>query len=336
MIKLENVSLKPFNTFGFDVQASALIEIQNEQDLIDLFQEGAFNQPFKIIGGGSNVLLTQNVAEPVFVNKITKREILSENEQEVTINFGGGEVWHQAVIYCVDNGWGGLENLSLIPGSVGAAPIQNIGAYGVEIKDTFQSLKAFNIKTGEFRRFLNADCRFGYRDSYFKQHPGEWIICEVAFTLSKNPATNSSYGDIQQILTERSITSPKIKDISDAVISIRTSKLPDPKDLGNSGSFFKNPVISKMQLIEIQKEYPNIKSFPVDELHVKIAAGWLIETAGWKGHTEGNVGVHKKQALVLVHYGGGTGTEVRDLAKKIQHDIYNKFAIHLEFEVNIW
>ena len=336
MIKFENVSLKALNTFGFDILATELIEIHSEKDILELYQNGQFNQPYKVIGGGSNLLLTQNLSQLVLHNKLIKKELVSETETTVTVHFGAGENWHDAVMYCVNNGWGGIENLSLIPGSVGAAPIQNIGAYGVEIKDTFESLRAFNTKTGEFRRFYNLDCRFGYRDSYFKQYPGEWIICYVAFTLSKNPKINSSYGDIQQILIDREITSPKIKDISDAVIAIRSSKLPDPKDIGNSGSFFKNPVISKSLLSSIQQEYPNIKSFSINETQVKIAAGWLIETAGWKGYKEGNVGVHKNQALVLVHYGGGEGSEIKTLAEKIQRDIYNKFQIHLEFEVNIW
>ena len=337
MLNTYFTSLKNFNTFGFDIQAKNLFAIKTEADLTENFKAGNINQSSKIIGGGSNILFTHDVNELLLKNEIEGISIAAENEETIDIAFGGGENWHQSVIYCVNNNLGGLENLSLIPGCVGASPIQNIGAYGSEIKDTFQWLRAFNLKTGEFQVFNYAQCNFGYRDSYFKNEgKNTYFITQVCFRLSKNPKINVQYGDIQSILNSKGITNPTIKNVSDAVIEIRQSKLPDPAVLGNCGSFFKNPVISLSHFEKIKEYHPSIKSFPVSETEIKVPAGWLIEHAGWKGKKIGNVGVHEKQALVLVNYGGGTGLEIKNLALSIQKDIFEKFTIALEIEVNIW
>ena len=330
-------SLKNFNTFGFDIQAKNLLVIKSETDLIDNFKAENINLSSKIIGGGSNILFTHNVDELLLKNEIEGIEIVAKTDETIDIAFGGGENWHKIVLYCVNNNWGGLENLSLIPGCVGASPIQNIGAYGSEIKDTFQWLKAFNLKTGELEIFNHSQCNFGYRDSYFKNEGKNlYFITQVCFRLSKNPKINVQYGDIQAILDQKGITHPTIKNVSDAVIEIRQSKLPDPAVLGNCGSFFKNPVISLSHFEKIKENHPSIKSFPVSETEIKVPAGWLIEQAGWKGKKVGNVGVHEKQALVLVNYGQGTGLEIKNLAQSIQKDILEKFTISLEIEVNIW
>jgi UDP-N-acetylmuramate dehydrogenase len=337
VLKNNFTSLKNFNTFGFDIQAENLIVIQSEKELIENFGHHHINDNSRIISGGSNILFTQNVVGTLLKNEIEGIEIVAETDETIDIAFGGGENWHKIVLYCVDKNWGGLENLSLIPGCVGASPIQNIGAYGSEIKDTFQWLKAFNLKTGEFELFNHAQCNFGYRDSYFKNEgKNSYFITQVCFRLSKNPIINVQYGDIQAILDQKGITHPTIKNVSDAVIEIRQSKLPDPKVLGNCGSFFKNPVISLSHFEKIKENHPSIKSFPVSETEIKVPAGWLIEQAGWKGKKVGNVGVHEKQALVLVNYGQGTGIEIKNLAQSIQKDILEKFTISLEIEVNIW
>ena len=337
MLNNNFTSLKNFNTFGFDIQAKNLLVIKSEAALIENFKAENINLSSKIIGGGSNILFTHDVDAFLLKNEIEGIELVAETDETIEIAFGGGENWHKIVLYCVDNNWGGLENLSLIPGCVGASPIQNIGAYGSEIKDTFQWLKAFNLKTGELEIFNHAQCNFGYRDSYFKNEgKNSYFITQVCFRLSKNPKINVQYGDIQAILDSKGITEPTIKNVSDAVIEIRQSKLPDPKVLGNCGSFFKNPVISLSHFEKIKENHPSIKSFPVSETEIKVPAGWLIEQAGWKGKKAGNVGVHEKQALVLVNYGGGTGLEIKNLAHNIQKDILEKFTIALEIEVNIW
>lgn len=330
-------SLKSLNTFGFDVFSENYIEIQSDNDLIELHAQGILKSGFRVLGGGSNILFTENIQSLLLKNSIKGRTIQNISNEFVEISFGGGENWHESVIYCVNEGWGGLENLSLIPGSVGACPIQNIGAYGVEIKDSFNWLKAFNIESGEFEIFDNKQCQFGYRDSYFKREgKNKYIITEVCFRLSLNPTLNLEYGDIRAVIEQKGITQPTIKSVSDAVIEIRSSKLPDPKLLGNCGSFFKNPVIPMDQFTELKDRFPSIKSFPISNDWVKIPAGWLIETAGWKGKKVGSVGVHEKQSLVLVHFGGGTGLDVKNLAFSIIDDIQSKFGIQLEIEVNIW
>lgn len=337
MLSDVNTSLLPYNTFGFDVQGTKLIKIENTVQLEKLFKNDFFKSPFRVISGGSNLLLTQNIQDPILLVRIPGIEKKQETDEFVCIEFGAGENWHDCVLHCVDKEWFGIENMSLIPGCIGAAPIQNIGAYGAELKDVFYSLNAFNVETGIIETFNLIECQFGYRDSYFKQQgKGKYIIVSVTLKLSKIPKINTQYGDIQNTLNEKNILNPTIKDVSDAVIEIRRSKLPDPAVLGNSGSFFKNPVIEKTLAEKIQLNYPDSKTFPASETQVKIPAAWLIEKSGWKGHKRDHVGVHEKQALVLVHYGGGTGSQIKELATEIQNDVANKFGIHLEFEVNIW
>lgn len=276
--------------------------------------------------------------EGLFVRNCIKGiQEIERSETHVVIEAGAGELWHDFVMYCVDRGYGGLENLSLIPGCVGASPMQNIGAYGVEIKDTFAHLDAVEISTGEIKRFHLADCAFGYRESVFKRAlKNQYVICKVAFTLTLQPVINTSYGVIEAELKQMGISNPGIKDVSKAVIRIRQSKLPDPKELGNAGSFFKNPVVTEEVLESIQYTYARVPSYPAGEGHVKLAAGWLIEQAGWKGKRFGAVGVHELQALVLVNYGGGTGKEIYELSQRIIDDIQEKFGVSLEREVNIY
>ena len=332
----KDVSLKPFNTFGIDVRSALFSSFSSIEELIDLLP-AIRNTATLISGGGSNMLFTKDF-EGLFVrNCIKGLKEIERTETHVILEAGAGENWHDFVISCVDQGFGGLENLSLIPGCVGASPMQNIGAYGVEIKDTFAYLDAVEISTGEVKRFHLADCAFGYRESVFKRElKNQYIICSVAFTLSLYPTMNTSYGVIEAELKHMGITTPGIKDVSNAVIRIRQSKLPDPNLLGNAGSFFKNPVVSNEVLQTIQSSYERVPSYPTGDGHVKLAAGWLIEQAGWKGKRFGSVGVHELQALVLVNYGGGTGKEIFDLSQRIIEDIQEKFGVSLEREVNIY
>ncbi|MCF8220663.1 MAG: UDP-N-acetylmuramate dehydrogenase [Cryomorphaceae bacterium] len=330
------ISLKPYNTFGIDVKAAAFASFDSIEELITLLPSIKSHETL-ISGGGSNMLFTKDF-EGLFVRNCIKgiKEI-ERSETHVVIEAGAGELWHDFVMYCVDRGYGGLENLSLIPGCVGASPMQNIGAYGVEIKDTFAYLDAVEISTGEIKRFHLADCAFGYRESVFKHAlKNQYVICKVAFTLTLQPVINTSYGVIEAELKQMGKSNPGIKDVSKAVIRIRQSKLPDPKELGNAGSFFKNPVVTEEVLQSIQLTYERVPSYPAGEGHVKLAAGWLIEQAGWKGKRFGNVGVHELQALVLVNYGGGTGKEIYDLSQRIIEDIQEKFGVTLEREVNIY
>ena len=332
----KEVSLKPFNTFGIEVRTSLFASFSSITELIDLLPTIRTNETL-ISGGGSNMLFTKDFDGLFIRNCINGIKEIERTETHVVIEAGAGELWHDFVMYCVDRGYGGLENLSLIPGCVGASPMQNIGAYGVEIKDTFTYLDAVEIATGKVKRFHLADCAFGYRESVFKRElKNQYIICSVAFTLSLNPIMNTSYGVIETELKHMGITTPSIKDVSNAVIRIRQSKLPDPKQLGNAGSFFKNPVVSNEILQTIQSSYERVPSYPAGDGHVKLAAGWLIEQAGWKGKRFGNVGVHELQALVLVNYGGGTGKEIYDLSQRIIEDIQEKFGVSLEREVNIY
>ena len=334
----QNQSLKAFNTFGFDVVAHQYLPIELPEDLTALFQKHAFEkQPFGILGGGSNITFTQDFSGLLLHNRIQGRTIIEENSDHVIVEFGGGENWHETVLYTLEKGWGGLENLSLIPGTVGASPIQNIGAYGVEIKDTFHALTAFHIPTGTFHTLYHSDCAFSYRDSVFKsEKKGQYFITAVQFKLSKQPVIKTQYGDIQATLDGWGISEPSIRDISNAVIHIRQSKLPNPAEIGNCGSFFKNPVVDRQIIPALTVQYPDIKTFPAGEGLTKVPAGWLIEKAGWKGFKRNQIGVHAKQALVLVNYGGGTGAEIIALAKEIQADIFQKFGIELEMEVNAW
>lgn len=331
----ENISLKPFNTFGIDASARYFAAFASVEELHAILREKQ-GVPLLILGGGSNLLLTQDFDGLVLKNEIRGIEVVSENEHEAIVRAGAGEVWHEFVLYCIEKGFAGIENLSLIPGSVGASPMQNIGAYGVEIKDVFEKLEAYEIATGEIHTYTNAECAFGYRESIFKREAkGRYIITEVYFRLSKNASLNTSYGAIESELQAQGIGSPTIRDVSNAVISIRSSKLPDPKKIGNAGSFFKNPVIDESLYQQIRQQYPEAPAYPAGPGKVKMPAGWLIETAGWKGKTIGRYGVHTRQALVLVNYGGATGSQVYQLSSDILEDIYRRFGVTLEREVNI-
>ncbi len=329
-----NVNLKSFNTFGISAIADSFIEISSLQELQQLPLHSS--DDYLVLGGGSNLLFTQNPKGLVIKNRLKGIEIVNETVDHVFVKVASGEIWHQFVLHTIQNNWGGIENLSLIPGSVGASPMQNIGAYGVEIKDVFESLEAFHIDTKELHQFNKEECQFGYRESVFKRRlKGQYFITSVTYRLSKNPTINSSYGAITAELEKVGVHQPTIKDISEAVIRIRSSKLPDPKEFGNAGSFFKNPVISIQLFNRLKEEYPTIPSYPINEREVKVPAGWLIEQDGWKGKTIDNYGVHKNQALVLVNYGGAKGVDIYNLSSQIIQSIKNRFGIELEHEVNI-
>lgn len=332
----ENVSLKNFNTFGIEAKARYFVEINHEQDLTELFMDPQWHQTERLVlGGGSNMLLVNDFSGLVIRLNIRGIEHRM-NHDTVFVEAGAGEVWNELVNYCVDHNFAGMENMSLIPGSVGASPIQNIGAYGVELKDVFESCRAFEIATGQIKTFDNAACQFGYRESVFKSAlKGQYIITSVKFRLSLTPKLNLSYGAIEQELANRGIAQPSIKQVSQVVAAIRVSKLPDPSTIGNSGSFFKNPVIHQPQFSEIQKQYPQIANYPAGENQVKLAAGWLIEQCGWKGKVVGNTGTWKNQALVLVNHGNATGQEIYNLSSQIIDSVYTKFGVMLEREVNI-
>lgn len=333
----KNISLKPFNTFGIDAKASLFTEWNAIADVVEYAQSIELKKhPHLILGGGSNLLLTQDFDGLVIRNNILSRKIVSRSENEVIVKIGGGEVWHEIVLWTIGQGWNGMENMSLIPGSVGAAPIQNIGAYGKELKDVFVELEAVNLKTGEIKIFEKEDCNFGYRNSVFKNElKGQFVIVSVTLRLSKENHFNISYGTISKELESKGITELSAKVISDAVIAIRRSKLPDPKELGNSGSFFKNPIISQTFYDEVKFEHPNLPAYPAGDGFVKVPAGWLIDQAGWKGKRIGNCGVHTKQALVLVNYGNATGNEIFQLSEDIIADVIQKYGIELEREVNV-
>ena len=331
----KNIDLKPYNTFGISVKANYFAAFHDVSSLASLLRDNR-EKNITILGGGSNVLFTQQYEGIILRNEIKGKEVVKENDNFVFVKAGAGENWHEFVLYSISNNWGGIENLSLIPGSVGASPMQNIGAYGVEIKDVFHELEAFNIETDELETFSHSECQFGYRESVFKRAlKGKYVITSVTYRLSKNHQLNTSYGAINSELEAKSIKNPTIKDVSDAVIAIRQSKLPDPKEIGNAGSFFKNPVVEKIVLTKIQQKYPEVPFYPIDNNHVKLPAGWLIDTAGWKGKRIGNHGVHSKQALVLVNYDDATGKEIYTLSQKILDDIEEKFGVLLEREVNI-
>lgn len=332
----ENISLKPYNTFGLEASARFFVEVASINELKQILQNPDFKNHNKLfLGGGSNLLLTKNYEGLVVKIALKGVEKVFEDENSVHIKAGAGEVWHQLVLFCVENNYAGIENLSLIPGTVGAAPMQNIGAYGVEIKDVFQELQALNLETLAVETFSLTDCQFGYRESVFKHSlKGKYVITSVTFKLNKVPTFKTTYGDIQKTLTEMNVTELSIKAVSDAVISIRRSKLPDPAEIGNSGSFFKNPEIPLEQYKQILVEYPTLPSYPINEITVKVPAGWLIEQAGWKGFRDGQIGVHARQALVLVNYGRGNGNDIKALAEKVQQSILDKFGIKLSPEVN--
>lgn len=330
----QNVPLKPITTFGVEAIANELIEFDSVEQLTEI----NFNEfPTKLIlGGGSNLLFKQNFNGTIFHNKIKGIEVVKKTETDITLKVGAGESWHDFVLFCVSENYCGVENLSLIPGTVGAAPIQNIGAYGVEVKDVILDVDVYDTLNQEKSTFSNKECQFGYRDSIFKStYKNRYIITYVYFKLALTPKIASNYGAITTVLAEQKIELPSIRDISNAVIAIRQSKLPDPKALGNAGSFFKNPVISKKHFLEIKEKYPSVPSFPINETLIKIPAGWLIETLGWKGKRIGNCGVHHLQALVLVNFGSASGKDIYELSEQIIQDVISNFKIVLEREVNI-
>lgn len=335
MVKFAS-SLKNLNTFGIDVTAKCAFDFSSVESLKEYLSVKRPEEKLLILGGGSNILFTQDFDGTVLINRIKGFEIIEDTHEYAIVKSGAGEIWHEFVLKTIDSNLGGLENLSLIPGCVGASPMQNIGAYGREIKDVFHSLDAYHIMSGEIHTFTNEQCKFGYRESVFKNEmKGEYVILNVSFRLSKKHTLNTTYGAIDQELISMGIKQPTIKDVSNAVIAIRSSKLPNPAEIGNAGSFFKNPVVGINVLEAILKNHENVPNYPAGEGFVKLAAGWLIEQAGWKGKTINNYGVHKKQALVLVNYGGATGKEIFDLSTSILEDVYSKFGVQLEREVNI-
>jgi len=331
-----HISLKHLNTFGIDVYAKEFSVIQSHQELLDLIaQRDLTKEKFLMLGGGSNILFTKDFEGLLLKNEISGIEVINEDAQQVWIKVGAGVVWHEFVMHCIERGWGGLENLSLIPGTVGASPIQNIGAYGVEVKDLIVEVEGVDLVQKNTRTINSQECEFAYRSSVFKTSlKNTFLITAVVFRLDKQPKLHVEYGAIKDQLSKMKIDHPTIKDVSNAVISIRQSKLPDPNSIGNAGSFFKNPVVPAKKLNELKAIFPGIVSFPFEN-DFKLAAGWLIEQAGWKGHREGNVGCHEKQALVLVNHGNASGAEVLQLAQKIQQSVYTKFGVELEMEVNV-
>ncbi|WP_291274787.1 UDP-N-acetylmuramate dehydrogenase [Flavobacterium sp.] len=333
---IPNQSLKAYNTFGIEARAKAFIAIQNETELAEVLKDNSGKKLF-ILGGGSNMLLTQDIDALVIHINNKGITVVKEDDEFVWVKGNAGEVWHEFVLWCIDHNFGGIENLSLIPGNVGATPVQNIGAYGVEIKDTFDSCEAMEITTQQMRTFHKEDCQFGYRESIFKgELKNKYIILSVTFKLRKsNHQINTSYGAIDAELEKMNITNPTIKEVSNAVIAIRQSKLPNPKELGNSGSFFKNPVVPISVYEKAKEKHPDIPSYPVSETLVKVPAGWLIEQAGFKGKRFGDAGIHSKQALVLVNYGQATGSEIWSVAQHIQQTVKEMFGIDIEAEVNV-
>jgi UDP-N-acetylmuramate dehydrogenase len=335
----ENYSLKEYNTFGIDARAQYFTIISSLESYVALLKTGLYSHlPHLFLGGGSNILCTKHIDALVVKNEIKGFELIQEDDESVILRSGAGELWDDLVSYAVQHNWSGIENLALIPGTVGAAPMQNIGAYGVEIKDTFDHLEALNLETLAVERFEKSQCQFGYRESYFKHEgKGKYLISTVCFKLNKKPTIQTSYGAIQTVLDSKGITNPTISDISKVVIEIRKSKLPDPKEIGNSGSFFKNPTVPSHVAERILNAYPGIPNYPVTgSSDIKFPAGWFIEQAGWKGFRDGDAGVHVHQALVLVNYGDATGKEILAIAEKIKASVNEKFGISLETEVNIY
>ena len=332
----ENVSLKPYNTFGIDVPASHFLEVRSVESLREALSRKDLPSPF-VLSGGSNILLTAPLNALVLYIDLRGREVLREDGGEVVIRAMAGENWHELVMWTLDRGFGGIENLALIPGKAGTAPIQNIGAYGVELKDVFEACTAMDIKTGTLERFNREQCRFGYRDSFFKREgKGRFIILSLELRLTRNNhRLSTSYGAIEAELNAKSISDPSPGDIAEAVIDIRRRKLPDPSRLGNSGSFFKNPVIAESLFEKLREQHPDMPGYPQKDARVKVPAGWLIERCGLKGYRTGDAGVHRNQALVLVNYGTARGEDILQLARHIQATVQERFSIALQPEVNI-
>lgn len=338
MIKIEsNKSLKPFNTFGIEVFCDYFTTINSIGDFLELIKNPVYVSSQKlIIGGGSNILFTKDFKGIVIKNQVKGKEIVKQNDTTVQVKIGAGENWHEFVMWCIDNGFCGLENLSLIPGCVGASPMQNIGAYGVEIKELFKELEAYDILTGEKRIFTNEECGFGYRESVFKnKYKNKYIITSVNYELKKNPKVNVSYGAISSELEKEGIKDPTIKNVSDVVIKIRRSKLPDPAEMGNAGSFFKNPEVNAETYQRLKDKFPDLVAYPLANGNFKLAAGWLIEQAGLKGYEINGAAVHQKQALVLVNKNNCKGEDVYNLSTYVLKTVADKFGVNLEREVNI-
>lgn len=329
----ENYSLKGLNTFGIDVRAEKFASFHDLDSLENLLDESKGKNRL-ILGGGSNILFTKDIPGYVLKNDVTGIEIIKEDLDHVYVKAGAGENWHKLVMFCLEHNLAGMENLALIPGNVGASPMQNIGAYGVEVKDVFEQLEAYQVKTKKPVTFSNSDCEFGYRESVFKnRYKDQFIIMHVTYRLNKVPVYHTSYGAVEEELARlgRGIN---IQSIAQAVINIRRSKLPDPAEIGNAGSFFKNPSVPVQKFESLQAQFPGIPGYPQKD-KVKLAAGWLIEQAGWKGYREGDAGCHARQALVLVNYGNASGNQVYALSEKIQHSVREKFGVELEREVNV-
>ncbi|MGO4905752.1 UDP-N-acetylmuramate dehydrogenase [Flavobacterium sp. W20_MBD1_R3] len=333
---VSDFSLKKYNTFGIEATAKQFVAVHSTKELKTILLENKAQKKF-ILGGGSNMLLTKDIDALVIHIDLKGKKIIDENDDFVWVESQAGENWHEFVLWTIDQNFGGLENMSLIPGNVGTTPVQNIGAYGTEIKDTFVSCEAMTIENQQIKNFIKEDCNFGYRESVFKNEAkDQYIITSVVFKLTKtNHKINTSYGDILAELEKNNISNPTLRDISTAVVAIRKSKLPDPKVLGNSGSFFKNPILLKTDFEKIQQKFPEMKYFDISKTEVKVPAGWLIEQAGFKGKRFGDAGIHKNQALVLVNYGNATGQEILNVSKNIQETIYKMFGIHIEAEVNV-
>lgn len=334
----ENISLKKFNTFGMDVLARYFYAFSTVDQMQEVGASDTFkHHPVLVLGGGSNMLLTTNFEGLVIKNEIPGIELIAEDENHYFVKVGAGVDWHEFVLYCLEKNYAGVENLALIPGKVGASPMQNIGAYGVEMKDVFHSLEAINVDDLNLVTFYNSDCEFGYRESIFKNKcKNQFVIISVTFKLNKIPVYKTAYGAIEDALQEMKVDSLSIQNIAQAVMRIRNSKLPNPSVLGNAGSFFKNPEIESIQFESLKKYFPNINGYPSDSGKIKIAAGWLIEQAGWKGYRNGDAGCHDKQALVLVNHGSAKGTEIFELSENIISSVHDKFGIFLHREVNIY
>ncbi|MGO0629655.1 UDP-N-acetylmuramate dehydrogenase [Pseudomonas sp. SAR267] len=333
----EQVSLKPYNTFGIDVKARYFTQAHSDEDVREVLAQARQRKlAVHVIGGGSNLLLTRDIDAVVLHMASRGRRVMSDDGERVVVEAQAGEPWHPFVQWSLAQGYCGLENLSLIPGTVGAAPMQNVGAYGVEIKDVFAGLTALDRETGALRDFNLEACAFGYRDSVFKRNPGRWLILRVRFALRHELQAHLDYGPVRQRLAEQGVEQPTAQAISDAICSIRREKLPDPAELGNAGSFFKNPVVSAEQVARIRAQYPGVVAYPQADGQVKLAAGWLIEQAGWKGYREGDAGVHRLQSLVLVNHGQASGAQVHALAQRIQADILERFGVALEMEPNLY
>jgi len=339
----ENISLRPYNTFGIDVTARLFASFKEQTELIEILSHYEKDR-ILILGGGSNILFTKNFDGLVLQNKVKGITKIAEDDNYVYIKAGAGENWHRLVLHCIENNWAGIENLSLIPGSVGASPMQNIGAYGVELKDVFYELEAIHRYEKMVEQFSLADCEFGYRESVFKKkYQDEFVITTVTYKLRKQPVFNTSYGAIEQELERRGVKVLSIKAISDAVINIRSSKLPNPAEIGNAGSFFKNPSVTKEKFESLKNNFKNIVGHENNDGTIKLAAGWLIEQCGpaksgisWKGYRKGDAGCHAKQALVLVNYGHAGGNEIYNLSEEIFQSVEEKFGVTIEREVNIF